>query len=50
LIPRSELKFHQYEIFQGVGKSINELLIILIIEQDFRNEIFFSLKGEEVPF
>jgi len=42
-IPRSEPKFHQFEMFDGVGKSINALLIILIVGEDFRREIFISL-------
>lgn len=29
-IPNNEPKFHHAEIFEGVGKSINEWLIILI--------------------
>lgn len=28
-MPRSEPKFHQAEMFGGVGRSIRELLIIL---------------------
>lgn len=34
--PRREPKFHQYEMFDGVGRSINELLIIFNMGWVFR--------------
>lgn len=35
-IPRREPRFHHAEILDGVGKSINELLMILISGCDLR--------------
>ena len=35
-MPRSEPKFHQAEMFEGVGRSIRELLIIFSRGWDFR--------------
>ena len=35
-IPKREPKFHHDEIFNGAGKSMNELLIVLISEWDLQ--------------
>ena len=37
--PRREPKFHRVEIFDGVGKSINALFMILIKGWDLRRFI-----------
>lgn len=42
--PSKEPKFHQVEIFLGTGRSINELLIILINGLFRRNCLFINLK------
>ena len=49
-IPRREPKFHQFEIFEGGGRSISALLMILITGEDLCKDIFISLKNEEVLF
>lgn len=40
--PSSDPKFHNVVILDGVGKSIKELLIILITGDVFRNGISIS--------
>lgn len=35
-MPKRDPKFHHAEIFDGVGRSMNELLMILINGWDFR--------------
>lgn len=40
--PNKDPKFHRVEMFEGVGRSINELLMILIIGEVFRRGIFIS--------
>lgn len=44
--PKSEPKFHIVEIFEGEGRSINELLTILNSGDVLRKGIFISLFGE----
>lgn len=46
--PNNDPKFHKDEIFDGVGKSINELFIILIIGCVFRNGLYIFIINELV--
>lgn len=40
-IPRRDPKFHQDEMFDGAGRSINELLIIFTRGWDFRMLVIY---------
>lgn len=48
--PNKDPKFHSVEILDGVGRSINELLIILIIGEVLRMGIFISFLNVGVRF
>lgn len=42
-MPNSDPKFHQAEMLDGLGRSMNELLIILIIGWVFRRFVVISV-------
>ena len=46
-MPNREPKFHIKEILAGVGRSIKELLIILVIGEIFRIGVFIKIFGAE---
>lgn len=41
--PRIDPKFHHVEMFEGVGRSINELLMILVTGDSFIICFFISI-------